>query len=292
MVWAPRGEILSWEEIERLCRLFVRLGVEKIRVTGGEPFVRKGLISFLRKIRLFSQKLAIGITTNGVLIGDHLSELKAIGGISLNFSLDSLRRETFRQITKRDDFLRTWSAIQQALELGFRTKINMVIQPGINDTEIIEFARLTEDRDIVVRFIEPMPFNGKHRAGLEEMSGEEILNLLGKTYRLEALGSNSSAIANLFQIPGFRGKIGVIKGYTRSFCDSCSRLRLSARGGLRTCLYGVNVLDLREMLRTGCDDVEIETAIRAVVAKRFKNGHEAEKARMNFRFESMSAIGG
>jgi len=292
MIWAPRSEILSWEEMERLCSLFIRLGVEKIRITGGEPFVRKGLMGFLRRIRLISKNLSIGITTNGVLTGDYLPELKEIGGISLNFSLDSLHRETFQQITKRDDFGRTREAIQQALEFGFRTKINMVIQPGMNDGEITEFAGLTKDRDIVVRFIEPMPFNGKHGDGLTEMSGREIFRVLEKKYCLESLGPNKSAIAALYQIRGFRGKIGIINGYTRSFCDKCSRLRLSARGGLRTCLYGVNVLDLKEMLRNGCDDPEIEAAIRSVVARRFKDGHEAEKARRNSRFESMSAIGG
>lgn len=292
MEFAHRSEVLTWDEMERLCRIFVDAGVRKIRITGGEPFARQGLTGFLAQLQGFDSRPDIGITTNGTLLAHHLEQLQAIDVTSLNVSLDSLSPETFAKITRRTDFEETLGAIHEAYDRGFRLKINMVVLPGVNDHEIPDFVRLTTDTDITVRFIEPMPFNGEDISALEPMTGDAILAEIQTEFHLRHLGKNDSKIASLYQVPGSTGKVGIIYGYSRSFCDSCSRIRVSATGQLRTCLYGRNVLDLRMMLRTGSSDAQIIGGIREALQNRYKSGVEAEAAQKQNQYESMSAIGG
>ncbi|MCF7804773.1 MAG: GTP 3',8-cyclase MoaA [Candidatus Marinimicrobia bacterium] len=292
MEFAHRSEVLSWDEMERLCRIFVDSGVRKIRITGGEPFARQGLTGFLARLQGFRNQPDTGITTNGTLLTHHLEQLQSIDVTSLNVSLDSLLPETFAKITRRTDFEQTLGAIHEAYDRGFRLKINMVVLPGVNDHEIPDFVRLTTDKDITVRFIEPMPFNGEDISALEPMTGDEILDKILQEFPLRNLGENSSKVASLYQVPDYAGKIGIIYGYSRSFCDSCSRIRVSATGQLRTCLYGSNVLDLRNMLRVGSSDIQIREAIREALQNRYKSGVEAEAANTLNQYESMSTIGG
>jgi len=292
MEFAHRSEVLTWNEMERLCRIFVDSGVRKIRITGGEPFARQGLTGFLEQLQGFDNRPDIGITTNGTLLRHYIENLQEIDVTNINVSLDSLSPETFAKITRRTDFEQILGAIYEAYLRGFRLKINMVILPGVNDHEIPDFVRLTDDMDIAVRFIEPMPFNGDDISPLEPMSGDQILAKIQEEFPLRNLRENDSKIASLYQVPGYAGKIGIIYGYSRSFCDDCSRIRVSATGQLRTCLYGSNVLDLRNMLRAGSSDVQIREAFREVLQNRYKSGVEAEAAQEQNQYESMSAIGG
>lgn len=288
----PRESLLSWEENLRLCGIMTKNGVTKIRITGGEPFVRKGLIDFLEQLKAHHPTLDIGITTNAVLLEKYLKRLKNAGIISLNISLDSLTPEGFYKITRRDNFSDTWNAIQQAITEGFEIKINMVIQPGLNDHEIVDFADLTRELPVTIRYIEPMPFSGSSDENHQEFTFREIKESLAQKYELIADGVAKSGVANQFKIDGHPGKIGIINAYSRTFCATCSRMRVSALGQMRTCLYGENVLDLRELLRSKTSDAVIADAIQVVLNKRFKDGFEAEKNRRQKQFESMSAIGG
>jgi len=287
-----RESLLSWEENLRLCRIMIKKGVTKVRITGGEPFVRKGLVDFLEQLKVDHPKLNIGITTNAVLLEKYLERLKNVGITSLNISLDSLSPEGFYKITRRDNFYDTWSAIQQAVSEGFEIKINMVIQPGLNDHEIVNFADLIRKMPVTVRYIEPMPFSGNSYKNHKEFSFRDIKEALTQKYELIPDGVAKSGVANQFKIDGHPGKIGIINAYSRTFCATCSRMRISALGQMRTCLYGENVLDLRELLRSKTSDAVIADAIQVVLNKRFKDGFEAEKNRRQKQFESMSAIGG
>jgi len=287
-----RDEILTWEELQRLCRIFVELGVEKIRITGGEPFVRKGLLPFLVELSHLPDCPEIGITTNGTLLADHLDALKHIGVRRLNISLDSLNADTFYTITRRPDFEKILQAIYMADTFGFELKINVVVIAGINDHEISDFVRLTRDRSWTVRFIEPMPFDGAGGRYKSLLSGDDILARLKREFDIEPVSNGKSAVATLFQVPDFQGRIGIIYGYSRRFCDACSRLRLSTRGELWTCLYGKPVLDLGTLLRSGKSDGTIKRAIRGAVDKRLSDGFEAERSQQRSTFHSMVAIGG
>lgn len=287
-----RTHLLTWQELERLSRIFVELGVTKIRITGGEPFVRSGLTGFLDNIQNFSTPPELGITTNATLLRQHLFTLKKVGVTSLNISLDSLQPEIFHQITRRSNFKKTINSIGEAYNLGFHLKINMVMLPGVNEDEIPEFIQLTENRDITVRFIEPMPFNGDEIHALNPITGDEILERIRSEFPLESLEKSSSQIAARFRVTGYAGKIGIIYGWSRSFCDTCSRIRVSASGQMRTCLYGKNVLDLRAMLRNHDTDQTIKLAIRKALQHRYKDGFEAAAAQEEEQYESMAAIGG
>lgn len=288
----PHENILSWEEMHRLCRILVDHGLRKIRITGGEPLIRKGLSSFLSSFTELLPRPEIGITTNGVLLDRHLDDLKKAGISKLNISLDSLSPETFYKITRRDNYWDTWNSIITAIGEGFDIKINMVIQPGLNDHEIKDFAQLTRSLPITVRFIEPMPFSGTPKENFTEISGYEIKKELEKHFNIQPVDDETGRVANRFKITGHEGFVGIIFAYSRTFCATCSRLRISAQGQMRTCLYGENVLDLRELLRCGSSDEVIINAIDMVLQQRYKNGYEAEKARSGNNFESMSAIGG
>lgn len=284
--------ILSFEEMFRLCRILVDHGLRKIRITGGEPFVRKDLVSFLAELSTLEPRPKIGITTNGVLLDRYLDELEEAGIKNLNISLDSLSPETYEKITRRDNFKETWNSLLKAVNRGFNVKTNTVLQPGFNDQEIEDFAKLTKSLPITARFIEPMPFSGSPNRKFKEFSGYKIKERLEKSFNIKPLNKNDGRVATLYKVDGYEGRVGIIFAFSRTFCDSCSRFRISAQGQMRTCLYEQNVLDLRELLRCGSSDETIINTITSVLQKRFKNGYEAEKHRTKSLYESMSAIGG
>lgn len=288
--YVPRKEILTWEEMYRICQILTKYGLKKIRITGGEPFLRKDLPIFLGWLTKLEPKLFIGITTNGTLLNPYLPELKAIGIKHLNISLDTLSADTFYKITRRHQFDKTWESLISAVKMGFEVKINMVIQPGLNDHEIPHFARLTKDLPVTIRFIEPMPFSGCNGQSFADFSGDKILRVLMDSFELRSEPSDS--VATRYQIPGYQGYVGIIYAYSRTFCDTCSRMRISAQGQMRTCLYGQNVLDLRKHLRNEASDEKIYESIYTILQHRFKNGFEAEKNREHSDFESMAHIGG
>ena len=288
----PRRELLTWEELSRLSRIFVGLGVSKIRITRGEPFVRKDLLGFLGELSQLRSAPEVAITTNGTLLEEHLPALADLGIRRLNISLDSLEEETFRRITRRDGFHETLSAIRAACEMGFNVKINVVVLPGVNDHALESFIELIRDRDLTVRFIEPMPFDGGEAASRPTTTGQEILARIRERYDPAPVEGWAGAVSRLYAIPGYRGRFGIIEGYTRNFCHACSRIRVSARGALRTCLYGTGVLDLKHLLRAGRSDDDIRQEIIRVLQHRYRDGFEAERARTWSRFESMATVGG
>jgi molybdenum cofactor biosynthesis protein A len=292
--YLPKKELLSFEEIIRVVSLLARMGISKIRITGGEPFVRSDLMQLLRKMKNIDGIQSIHLTTNGLLTAPHLDELWRMGIRSVNLSLDTLDRDRFHQITRRDEFESTWRTLQSLLEKGFEVKINAVVMDGKNSEDIIPFVRLTEKLPVSVRFIEEMPFNGsKQSPNLLVWSHRKILDHIRSVFpSLQKTTDDPHSTAYHYSIPGFIGNVGIIAAYTRSFCGSCNRIRITSQGILKTCLYDDGVLNIKQLMRDGCSDLEMESSLREAFQQRPHDGFEAEKRRKNSVTESMSTIGG
>jgi len=294
--YLPKKELLTYEEMERLAQVLTGMGVNKIRITGGEPFVRKDLISFLWRLSKIEGIDQINITTNGVLTGDYIAELKEMGIASVNLSLDTLDRERFKTITRRDELEKVMECFHLLMENQIPTKINAVVMEGKNTDDIIPMAELTHKYPVSVRFIEEMPFNGEgsHYPVLV-WTHRKIMEVLKNHYpSINKLQDEPHSTSYNYTIPGHQGNVGVIAAFSRTFCGSCNRIRITAQGGLKTCLYDDGVLDLRQLLRSGASDDEIEQAFLHAFSHRAKDGFEAEKARNSGKpaAESMSTIGG
>ncbi len=285
-------DVPSLEDLHRLTALMVGLGVRKIRVTGGEPLVRKGVPAFMARLGRLPARPEILLTTNGVLLAGHLEELRAAGLRRVNLSIDTLDRETYRRITRRDELARVLPLLDAVPAAGLDLKINVVVMPGVNDGELGDFAALTRERDLTVRFIESMPFAGTGDGAGPVTDGDEILARLRADYALEAALGGASDVEELYTVPGHRGRVGIIRGHTRTFCGACNRLRLDARGRLRTCLYGDAAADLGRLLREGADGARLARAVRAAVSTRLPDGWIAERTFRGGGFESMAEIGG
>lgn len=296
ITYLPRKELLTYEEIARLVRILAGMGIKKVRITGGEPFLRKELMILLEEIVQTVGIEAVHITTNGVLTTHFVPQLKAMGIASVNLSLDTLDQARFFEMTRRDELPKVLKCLAALLEHNIPTKINAVIMDGKNTDDILPLVRLAEQKPVGVRFIEEMPFNGtganhtrlawNHRKILETVRAEYPALLKIKD------GPNSTSFN--YQIPGFKGTIGVIPAFSRTFCGTCNRIRLTAKGMLKTCLYDDGVLDIRDILRKGATDGEIEKAFLSAFGNRPENGFEAEQQRQKGRpaNESMSTIGG
>ena len=292
----PKEQLLSFEEMLRLTDLFTSMGVDKIRITGGEPFIRKDLINFLRKLSINKQLNKLSITTNGVLTKPFLPRLKALGIDQINLSLDTLNSENFQKITKRDEFAIVMDTFHQMLADGFTVKINAVIINGVNDHEINDLAALAIKYPVSVRFIEEMPFNGyatKHTS--IKWNHTRILDELKVKFPdIHTIPTPLNSTSGNYTFDGAKGDIGIIAAFSRTFCGSCDRVRITATGEMRTCLFGHNVLDLKKLLREGHSDTSIKWRITDAIQHRTKDGFEAEKLRdkNNPIGESMSIIGG
>jgi cyclic pyranopterin phosphate synthase len=281
---------LGFAELTRICRVMVRGGIRKIRVTGGEPLARRGLVEWMQAIARLDPAPEILLTTNGVLLGDALDGLVAAGLSRINLSLDTLDPITWKTITRRDGFEAARSSIDSVLAAGLGLKINVVVQPGVNDHEIADFVALTRDEEIRVRFIEPMPFTGSGTEELPLVSGEWILDRVRERFAIEELPRVSGDVERRFRIEGHRGTVGVIEGNSRSFCEDCCRLRLNSRGELRTCLYAAPAADLGVALRKGADDEELAALVEDAIARRLPDGRMAEASRHGA--VSMAEVGG
>jgi molybdenum cofactor biosynthesis protein A len=293
--YLPKKELLTFEEIERLVALLASMGISKIRITGGEPFVRTDLMQLIRKIKSIDGIKDIHLTTNGVLTAPHISELKELGIGSVNLSLDTLQRERFQQITRRDEFDNTWNALQLLLMHQIPVKINSVVMEGKNIEDIIPMVALTRDNPISIRFIEEMPFNGEgsHYPVLS-WTHKKILEHIKKEFsNIVKLPDPLHATAYHYQVPGFRGNVGIIAAFSRTFCGTCNRIRVTAQGVLKTCLYDDGVLNIKNLMREGKTDHEIAKELANAFAHRPKDGFEAEEKRKSLGvMESMSTIGG
>ena len=291
--YMPEKELLTWEEMTRLVVLLNQMGIRKVRITGGEPFVRNGLMEFLEEISKLPD-LEICMTSNGVLLEKHLPDLIRLGIRSINLSLDSLDRERFKQITRRDDFDVVYHSLMALIEANMQVKINAVVMDGKNDQDILALASFTEKHPVSVRFIEEMPFNGLgQNAPQLKWDFIKIIEHIKETYpNLKPLEVKYGDTAMNYQIPGFLGNIGVIAAFSRTFCGTCNRLRITAKGEVKTCLYDDGVFDLKTLLRENASDDDIKKSLFDLHQVRPLDGFEAEKNRKNVIQESMTTIGG
>ncbi len=296
--YLPKQQVLTYEEMERVVRVLARLGVSKVRITGGEPFVRAGLMPFLGRLSAIDGLNDLSITTNGVLTAPHVADLAALGVKSVNLSLDTLDRERFRQITRRDELPAVLKTLDALLSAGIQTKINAVVMDGQNIEDLIPLADLSRTLPVDVRFIEEMPFNGEgsHYPVLHWTHRRIVDQLRTHFSDLHKLPDPPFSTAANYQVPGHLGTIGVIAAFSRTFCGTCNRVRLTAQGTLKTCLYDDGVLDVRALLRSGATDAELTAAFLRAFAHRPANGFEAERQR-SVRSgapvaESMATIGG
>lgn len=292
MSFLPRHDLLTYEELHRIVRLLVAQGITKVRLTGGEPFVRKDLISFIKALSKLKGLQNLNITSNGSLIEPYIRDLEDCGIDSINISLDTLNEQRYREITRRDKFDVVSSAIQKILTTDIRLKINMVVMRGINEEDIVPMAMLSKQNNVEVRYIEEMPFNGINEVK-KPIDHIEILNTLNNHFGgLTKLAFKKTDTAQRYKIPKSRGSLGIIAAYTRNFCGSCNRIRITPQGELINCLYDQSGLDMRSLIRGGISDHELINEIQDHILKKHKDGHIAESSRESTDFQSMSLIGG
>ena len=291
--YLPKNQLLTYEEMERLVRVLARLGVSKVRITGGEPFVRAGLMDFMHRLAATDGLTDISMTTNGVLTAPHVADLAALGVKAVNLSLDTLDRERFHKITRRDELPAVLNTLDALLDVGIQTKINAVVMDGQNTQDLIPLAELARTMPVDVRFIEEMPFNGEgsHYPVLHWTHRRIVDELRAHFPDLQKLPDPPFSTSAIYQVPGHQGTIGIIAAFSRTFCGTCNRIRLTAQGTLKTCLYDDGVLDVRALLRRGDTDDELTAAFLKAFAHRPANGFEAEQNRSTI-VESMSTIGG
>ena len=289
--WLPRSELLTFEEIERVARLLVeRFGVGSIRLTGGEPTVRARLAGLVEMLTPLGTDLAL--TTNGATLGLLAGDLAAAGLRRINISIDSLRADRFRELTLRDDLHRVLDGVDAALAAGLDpVKVNVVVMRGQNDDELLDFAEFGRRKGVEVRFIEYMPLDAEEgwRAG-SVVGLAEITERIGAVFPFEAHRQGSEPASRFRYLDG-KGFFGVVASVTQSFCGSCDRIRLTADGQFRNCLFGLEEYDLRGPLRSGAGDDELAEIVRGAVREKWA-GHSIGKVHFIRPARSMSQIGG
>jgi len=290
----PRKELLTYKEMYRITRVLSELGVDKVRLTGGEPFVRKDFMNFLESLAFNDKLKSINLTSNGVLVGQHIPKLEALGITNINLSIDSLNREKFNKITRRQSFDVVYDTLQKLQKSRINVKLNVVVIPGVNTDEITDFIDLTKSQDLSVRFIEEMPFNGKGLRQIDKVwNSTVILNHIKAHYKdIEPLKHKKSSTSNNYKVKGYKGSFGVIPAFTRSICHDCNRIRITATGLFKNCLFDGGVFNVRDFIRSGASDDDLKKLFIETVGKKPKNGFIAEAARDNKVSESMSSIGG
>lgn len=301
---AHKEKILTFEEIVKVCEVFVRLGIEKIRLTGGEPMLRRNIENLIEKIarlkgtdstKSHRRLKDLAMTTNGFMLPERAADLKRAGLDRVTISLDSLKSEKFRQITGVGKLSEVLEAIEAAKKADLQPiKINAVIVRGWNDDEVIDFARFARENDLAMRFIEYMPLDSPHEWRREQVvAGREIFTKINEVFPLalkEKSRGNETAWKYVFK-DGAKGEIGIIAPVTEMFCGACSRIRLTADGQIRTCLFSVREHNLRDVLRSGAKQSEITEFIRRVVFQKEPH-HYINEANFVPASRSMSFIGG
>jgi cyclic pyranopterin phosphate synthase len=305
MQWLDRREVLTFEEFERLARVFVeRFEVDGLRLTGGEPTVRAHLpvlVDKLAQLRvpehssspLAGKKPDLSITTNGATFRLLADELRQAGIDRVNISLDTLKRDRFQQMTRRDELHRVLDGIEAAKEAGFApVKINAVIERGVNDDEIVALATYGRDHEVEVRFIEFMPLDASgHWMHDKVVSQDEIVAAINAVYPLEQVPARGAAPADRWRYLDGRGTVGVIPTVTKPFCGDCDRVRLTAEGQFRTCLFATSEFDLRGLLRGGASDDDLAAEIQRAVGTKWA-GHQINQITFVRPKRTMSQIGG
>ena len=289
-----RKELLTYKEMYRITRVLSELGVDKVRLTGGEPFVRKDFMRFLEMLDYNDLLNEINITTNGALIRKHIDRISQFKVNSINLSLDSLNKENFAKITRRDVFEEVYETLQELLASDLKIKLNMVVQSGINTHEIVDFVKLAEKNKLSVRFIEEMPFNGVGQKQVEEhWNFNRIYQEIDTAFEdIVKLDDGISSTSKNYTIIGYKGSFGIIPAFTRTICHDCNRIRITATGLFKNCLFDDGVFNLRDFLRKGASDKDLKELFIETIAKKPKDGFVAEALREGNVSESMSTIGG
>lgn len=289
-----RKELLSYKEMYRITRVLSELGVNKVRLTGGEPFVRKDFVNFLESLSFNDKLHEINITTNGALISNYIDKLEALNINAINLSIDSLHKEKFATITRRDVFENVFDTFEKLERSKLKLKLNVVVQSGFNTDEIIDFVELSKEKDIAVRFIEEMPFNGKGQRAMDELwDFNKIINHIKNHFQeVESVISKKSSTSKNYKIPNYKGTFGIIPAFTRTICNDCNRIRITATGMFKNCLFDGGVFNVRDFIRNGASDDELKELFIKTVHHKPENGFIAEANRGNNISESMSTIGG
>ena len=305
MVWLPRSEVLTFEEIERLARIFVeRFEVDGLRLTGGEPTVRAHLPVLVEKLAALrvpsssASKFAgrapeVSVTTNGATFRLVAEELRRAGLDRVNISLDTLRADRFIEMTRRDELARVLDGIEAAKDAGFApVKINAVVQRGVNDDEIVDLARFGRERDVEVRYIEYMPLDASgHWVNEQVVTQDEIVAAIDEVFPLERMPARGAAPADRWRYLDGQGTVGVIPSVSKPFCGDCDRVRITADGQFRTCLFATTEFDLRKFMRSGADDDAVAAEIQRAVGTKWA-GHQINQVSFTKPKRTMSQIGG
>lgn len=289
----PKNNLLSFEEMLTLMQLLAELGITKVRITGGEPFVRKDMMLFLEKLTQIPGIDEIHVTTNGVLTAPYIAQLKQIGIKSINLSLDSLDRNRFFEMTRRDELPAVLETLNAILEAEIPLKINSVMMAGKNEKDIFELIELTRNNNIGLRFIEEMPFNGEGEKPEYFMSYTKIMALISEKYpEISKINDDKNSTSYNYKINGFKGTVGVIAAFSRTFCGTCNRLRITPTGDVMTCLYADASFNIKDLMRAGLEIDQIKQNLIAAVGNKAKDGFEAENNRKDTIKQSMTTIGG
>ncbi len=292
---APREGLLTFKEMYRIIRVLTELGVTKVRLTGGEPFVRKDFIKFLEMLSFNDLLETINITTNGAMIAKHIKTLERMEKVqNINLSIDSLQKDKFHQITRRDVFPEVYETFEALEKSSLNLKLNVVVQAGFNTDEIVDFVALTKDKDVAVRFIEEMPFNGKGQRDIQEnWNYNKILEEIKTKFDVQLLNSEKSSTSKNFSIEGHKGSVGIIPAFTRTICGDCNRIRITPTGTFKNCLFDDGVFNLRDFIRNGAGNQDLKELFLSLVKDKPENGFVAEANRSKGNVsESMSTIGG
>lgn len=292
--FSENEKLFSIPELARLSEILVSQGIDKIRLTGGEPFVRKGIMDLLKKLSEMEGLREISITTNATLIGPHIDELKRLGIKDINVSLDAINKNTFERITRRNQYETVHNNILRLITEGFNVRINCIALENQNTQDIIPMLELTKNFNVSVRFLEEMPFNGGSKT-FDSIAWDykKILAHIKEHFpNYEKITSPKTSTSINYKIPGYLGTFGVIPSFSRTFCGSCNRLRISATGDVITCLYAKPCMNIRDILRGKNSEEKIKEMILQAVGSRAKTGFEAQEQYKDVFSNSMTSIGG
>lgn len=287
----PKEELLTFEEMLRISKVASEIGISKIRITGGEPLVREGIIDFISKLKSLPKIKEICITTNGIYLEENLEDLIAAGLDRVNISLDTMKEDVFRAITLNGDLKKVLRGIEKSLDKGLKVKLNTVIIPGINDSEIMDFVKLTEDKPLDVRFIELMPIGeGKKFASIKT---DEIRYIIAQNRTLVPCGVHNKldGPAAYYKTEKGIGRIGFISAMSHSFCEECNRIRLTSQGFFKQCLFLNSGMDLKKLIRNGITDEELKTIMEDIIMKKPLN-HDLIDDNVTKDSKFMNEIGG
>lgn len=293
IVFRKEDKLLTSDEIIRVIEITAKMGVSKIRFTGGEPLLRKDLPKLIRFANNIIGIESIHLTTNGLLLGKHIEQLEDAGLTGINISLDTLKPEKFKVITRRDGLNLVLDGLNKAIQSGIPSiKVNMVAMRDFNNDELLDFVALTRENDITVRFIELMPFDSHQIWKTGKFYGADYIvsDLKNQIETIESV-DGSRTEHHVFRVKGYEGKVAVIPAYSRTLCGECNRIRMTADGKLLNCLYSREETNIRDAMRNGVSDEEIEQMFRKTMWKKFYDGWEAQNQGEDRR-ESMTQIGG